>query len=67
MARTKTEQEDFWANKYAEDYIRNNQAFDHELGAQAWRTMLSKSRSASGSHASDVRLLPTLRTDGRVH
>lgn len=50
MARTKTEQEDFWANKYAEDYIRNNQAFDHELGAQAWRTMLSKVSADVGNY-----------------
>jgi hypothetical protein len=29
-----SKQEKFWAVEYAEDYIKNNEAFDHELGAQ---------------------------------
>ena len=36
------EQEAFWASRYAQEYIRKNSTFDHELGATAWRTMLAK-------------------------
>lgn len=35
-------QEKFWAQDYAQDYIARNQRFDHELGAQAWATMLAR-------------------------
>jgi pseudaminic acid biosynthesis-associated methylase len=35
-----SEQEQFWATTYAENYIRKNQGFDHNLGAEAWRKML---------------------------
>jgi pseudaminic acid biosynthesis-associated methylase len=37
-----TEQEEFWAKKYAEDYINKNSDFDHELGAKSWAKMLEK-------------------------
>ena len=36
------EQQNFWANSYAEDYIRKNSAFDKKLGAECWELMLSK-------------------------
>jgi pseudaminic acid biosynthesis-associated methylase len=35
-------QEQFWAETYADEYIKRNSQFDHPLGAKAWRTMLSK-------------------------
>lgn len=35
------EQEQFWAKTYAEDYIRKNHEFDHDLGSEAWRKMLT--------------------------
>lgn len=50
MTRAKTEQEDFWANKYAEDYIRKNQAFDNELGAVAWKQMLANANGSVGNY-----------------
>ena len=37
-----SDQEKFWAEQYADDYIKNNEAFDHALGAQAWQMMLAK-------------------------
>ncbi|MTD94674.1 methyltransferase domain-containing protein [Hyphomicrobium sp. xq] len=36
------EQENFWATKYAREYIENNASFDHERGVEAWREMLGK-------------------------
>lgn len=36
------EQQNFWANSYAEDYIRKNSSFDKKLGAECWQRMLSK-------------------------
>lgn len=36
-----SEQEKFWATTYADDYIRKNSQFDLQLGAEAWRKMLS--------------------------
>jgi pseudaminic acid biosynthesis-associated methylase len=36
------EQQNFWANDYAEDYIKKNSEFDRFLGEEAWRKMLSK-------------------------
>jgi pseudaminic acid biosynthesis-associated methylase len=35
-----SEQEKFWATTYAEDYIRKNHEFDHDLGSEAWKKML---------------------------
>ena len=35
-----SEQERFWATTYAEDYIKKNQEFDHDLGSEAWKKML---------------------------
>ena len=34
-------QEQFWATTYAKDYIKKNQEFDHNLGAEAWRKILA--------------------------
>lgn len=36
------EQQKFWANSYAEDYIKKNSSFDMKLGAECWEIMLSK-------------------------
>lgn len=36
------EQQNFWANAYAQEYIRKNSQFDQALGIQAWREMLAK-------------------------
>lgn len=38
----KTEQEKFWAETYATDYIEKNSDFDNVAGADAWRQMLDK-------------------------
>ncbi len=35
------EQQNFWANSYAEDYIKKNSSFDKELGVECWQKMLS--------------------------
>lgn len=35
-----SEQEQFWAEKYAEEYIARNSSFDHAKGAEAWQLML---------------------------
>lgn len=35
------EQQNFWANDYAQEYIRKNSEFDQELGVEAWRKMLA--------------------------
>ena len=34
------EQEEFWAKKYAEDYIKKNNEFNIDLGIEAWKKML---------------------------
>jgi pseudaminic acid biosynthesis-associated methylase len=36
----KSEQEKFWAESYAKDYIAKNSDFDHVKGAEAWTKML---------------------------
>jgi pseudaminic acid biosynthesis-associated methylase len=36
------EQQNFWAKKYALDYIKKNSQFDTEMGLDVWRKMLSK-------------------------
>ncbi len=38
----KTAQEQFWAEDYAQDYIRKNSGFDQALGTEAWRKMLAQ-------------------------
>lgn len=43
----KTEQEEFWANTYATDYIKKNTDFDSLAGQKAWQEMLSKTDSIS--------------------
>lgn len=40
----KTEQEEFWGDTYAKEYIKKNQSFDKALGAQAWKLMLDQAR-----------------------
>lgn len=37
-----SEQEKFWAQTYADDYITKNTTFDLDLGVEAWRLMLGK-------------------------
>ncbi len=39
------EQQNFWANKYAEEYISKNSQFDREEGIAAWKLMLARSAS----------------------
>ena len=41
------EQQNFWANSYAEDYIKKNSSFDKELGAECWKIMLAKADKIS--------------------
>ena len=36
------EQQNFWANDYAQEYIKKNSQFDRELGVEGWRKMLAK-------------------------
>lgn len=38
----RNEQEKFWAESYAENYIKKNKSFDQTLGERAWRLMLGK-------------------------
>ena len=40
----KTEQEKFWAETYATDYIKKNSSFDEQTGVEAWNKMLSKAQ-----------------------
>ncbi len=37
-----SEQERFWAQTYANEYIKKNSEFDHKLGSEAWGLMLHK-------------------------
>lgn len=34
------EQQNFWANDYAKEYIRKNSEFDQKLGVEGWQKML---------------------------
>lgn len=36
------EQQKFWANTYADEYIKKNSQFDREKGVAGWRLMLAK-------------------------
>lgn len=38
---TRNEQEVFWSEQYAEDYIKKNAQFDNLLALEAWRKMLA--------------------------
>jgi pseudaminic acid biosynthesis-associated methylase len=38
------EQQNFWANNYAEDYIRKNSLFDKNLGTECWKKILSNAK-----------------------
>jgi len=40
LMRTSTDQERFWGDSYADEYIRKNHSFDHEQGAAAWSIVL---------------------------
>ena len=42
MTDVRNEQENFWADTYAQDYIRKNSSFDQEGGVEGWRRMLAK-------------------------
>ena len=35
------EQQQFWAQDYAEEYMRKNSEFDRALGVEGWRKMLA--------------------------
>ena len=37
-----SDQEKFWAETYAKNYIEKNNSFDKELGVEAWETMLRR-------------------------
>ena len=37
-----TEQEKFWANDYAQEYMKKNSSFNQKLGQKCWEKMLSK-------------------------
>lgn len=39
------EQQNFWANDYAQEYMRKNSQFDKDLGIDGWRRMLAKAES----------------------
>jgi pseudaminic acid biosynthesis-associated methylase len=41
------EQQNFWANDYAREYIRKNSEFDQCLGIEAWQIMLTRADSIS--------------------
>ena len=36
------DQQNFWANEYAQDYIEKNSQFNRELGIDGWQKMLDK-------------------------
>ena len=37
-----SEQQEFWANRYAGDYIKKNSSFDQKTGVEGWSIMLRK-------------------------
>lgn len=39
-----SEQEEFWAKTYADEYIKKNSEFDHKLGSEGWMKMLQKTQ-----------------------
>lgn len=41
------EQQSFWANEYADEYIKKNSSFDHRLGVACWKTMLARANNIS--------------------
>lgn len=50
MKKDRSDQEKFWADKYASDYIKKNSQFDNKLGADAWAKMLNKAGGEVGSY-----------------
>jgi len=42
-----SDQEKFWVQEYNKEYIEKNTNFDHELGAEGWKKMLSSIPSNS--------------------
>lgn len=47
MKNNRTEQELFWSEQYAKDYIDKNSEFDLGKGVQAWNHMLAKTHEVS--------------------
>ncbi len=45
-----SEQEAFWAYNYATEYIKKNSEFDNNLGADAWKKMLTLIRGGVGNY-----------------
>jgi pseudaminic acid biosynthesis-associated methylase len=41
----RSDQENFWAHKYAEEYINKNNKFDNIIGSEAWKFMLKNIKS----------------------
>jgi len=41
------EQQNFWANDYALEYINKNKSFNSELGIEGWQKMLQKVKNVS--------------------
>jgi hypothetical protein len=35
------EQQNFWANDYAQEYIKKNSSFNQKLGVECWKEMLT--------------------------
>lgn len=46
----RSDQEKFWADKYATDYIKKNTHFDNKLGSEAWSTILQKTDTKIDSY-----------------
>ena len=42
--RPTTEQEEFWAVQYADEYVKKNRSFDQQLGTEGWAIMLRKAQ-----------------------
>jgi pseudaminic acid biosynthesis-associated methylase len=40
----RNDQETFWAERYADDYIKKNTVFDASLAFKAWKTMLNSTK-----------------------
>ena len=39
------DQQKFWANTYADEYIKKNSQFNQEKGVASWKLMLEKAGS----------------------
>jgi len=47
MVRNRTNQEEFWSKKYANEYIRKNVEFDQEKGIEGWEKILKRATGIS--------------------